>query len=41
MERCRGRVGVGNPDTMYQPYIDGLKEIRVINQEYAARYLRG
>ena len=34
-------LGGGNPDTMYQPYIDGLKEIHEINAEYAARYLRG
>lgn len=26
---------------MYQPYIDGLKELREINMEFRARYTRG
>lgn len=34
-------LGGGDPYTMYQPYIDGEKEIAEINAEYAARYLRG
>ena len=34
-------LGGGNPFEMYQPYIDGEKEIAEINREYHARYLRG
>ena len=34
-------LGGGSVDTMYQPYIDGEKEIEEINRECAARYLRG
>lgn len=32
-------LGGGNPNTMYQPYIDGEKEIAEINAEYSARYI--
>ncbi len=34
-------LGGGNPFDMYQPYIDGEKEIAEINMEYRARYLHG
>ncbi len=34
-------LGGGDPYTMYQPYIDGEKEIAEINAEYNARYLHG
>lgn len=34
-------LGGGGPDAMYQPYIDGEKEIAEINAEYAARYVKG
>ena len=30
----------GSPWTMYQDYIDGIKEIREINMEYNARYVK-
>lgn len=32
--------GAVNPLEMYQPYIDGKKEIQEINREYAANYLK-
>ncbi len=32
--------GAVNPLKMYQPYIDGKKEISEINAEYAANYLK-
>jgi hypothetical protein len=34
-------LGGGDPFDMYQPYIDGVKEIAVINAEYRARYIKG
>lgn len=34
-------LGGGNPYDMYQPYIDGEKEIAQINAEYNARYMLG
>ena len=34
-------LGGGDPYTMYQPYIDGLKEISEINAEYSANYIHG
>ena len=38
-ENCTGcSLGSGDPFAMYQPYIDGLKEIKDINMEYNARY---
>jgi len=41
-ENCSscGVYGAGDPFDMYQPYIDGLKEIEDINREFQARYLR-
>jgi hypothetical protein len=35
-----GVFGAGDPFDMYQPYVDGLKEISEINAEFRARYLR-
>lgn len=32
--------GAQDPFEMYQPYIDGLKEIEEINREFRASYLR-
>lgn len=32
--------GAINPLKMYQPYIDGIKEIWEINQEYTFNYLK-
>lgn len=32
--------GAIDPFKMYQPYIDGKKEISEINQEYVANYLK-
>ena len=37
---CDNRGG-GRVDSIYQPYIDGLKEIREINEEYSAPFVRG
>lgn len=37
---CDNRGG-GRTDSIYQPYIDGLKEIREINEEYRAPLVRG
>ncbi|MCI2048155.1 MAG: hypothetical protein LKJ76_00365 [Lachnospiraceae bacterium] len=34
-------LGGGSPFEMYQPYIDGEKEISEINAEYNARYVHG
>ena len=34
-------LGGGSPFELYQPYIDGEKEIAEINREYNARYQRG
>ena len=41
-ENCSscGVYGAGDPVDMYQPYIDGEKEIDDINREFRARYLR-
>jgi hypothetical protein len=41
-ENCSscGVFGAGDPFDMYQPYIDGEKEIDDINREFNARYLR-
>ena len=33
--------GDGRIESIYQPYIDGLKEIREINAEYTAPFVRG
>ena len=32
--------GMGDPYKMYLPYIEGLKEISEINNEFSARYIR-
>jgi hypothetical protein len=42
-ENCSscGVFGAGDPYDMYQPYIDGKKEIEDINREFRARYLGG
>ncbi|MGM9636550.1 MAG: hypothetical protein ACI3YK_01030 [Eubacteriales bacterium] len=40
-ENCSScSLGGGDPDKMYQPYIDGEKELAEINAEYRARYLK-
>ncbi len=41
-ENCSscGVLGAGDPYDMYQPYIDGEKEIEEINREFRARYLK-
>ena len=41
-EFCSGcdNHGGGKIETIYQPYIDGIKEIREINAEYAARFIK-
>jgi hypothetical protein len=41
-ENCSscGVFGAGDPYDMYQPYIDGQKELADINREFSARYLR-
>jgi hypothetical protein len=31
----------GRIEAIYQPYIDGMKEIREINAEYNAPFVRG
>ncbi|MBQ2278564.1 MAG: hypothetical protein II333_08345 [Clostridia bacterium] len=36
---CENRGG-GRIETIYQPYIDGKKEIREINAEYRAPFVR-
>jgi len=42
-ENCSscGVYGAGDPYEMFQPYIDGLKEIETINTEFRAKYLVG
>ena len=42
-EGCNGcdNLGGGRVETIYQPYIDGEKELREINREYVARYVSG
>ncbi len=42
-ENCSacGVYGASDPYEMYQPYIDGEKEITQITQEFQARYLHG
>ena len=37
---CDNRGG-GRIDSLYQAYIDGEKEIREINEEYRAPFVRG
>ena len=37
---CDNRGG-GRIESIYQPYIDGLKEIREINAEYSAPLVKG
>lgn len=37
---CEG-FGLGAIDDMYQPYIDGIKEIAEINAEYRRNYTKG
>ena len=37
---CDNRGG-GRIETIYQPYIDGIKEIREINAEFRAPFVRG
>ena len=37
---CDNRGG-GRTESIYRPYIDGLKEIRQINAEYSAPLVRG
>jgi len=41
-ENCTscGVLGAGDPYDMYQPYIDGKKELAEINEEFKASYLR-
>ena len=41
-EFCSGcdSLGGGGIEKLYQPYIDGLKEISEINAEYNARFVR-
>lgn len=42
-EFCNGcdNMGGGRIETLYQPYIDGEKEIAEINREYRAGLTRG
>ncbi len=37
---CDNRGG-GRVESIYQPYIDGLKEIREINESFSAPLVRG
>ena len=37
---CDNRGG-GRVDSIYQPYIDGIKELRQINEEFSAPLVRG
>ena len=37
---CDNRGG-GRIESIYQPYIDGLKELREINEEFSAPLVRG
>jgi hypothetical protein len=41
-ENCSscGIYGAGDPFEMYEPYIEGQKEIADINREFNARFLR-
>lgn len=41
-EFCSGcdNLGGGRAEDIYQPYIDGLKEIREINEEYRAPFVK-
>jgi hypothetical protein len=41
-ENCSacGVYGAGDPFDMYQPYIDGEKEIAEINEEFKASFLK-
>lgn len=41
-ENCSscGVFGAGDPFDMYQPYIDGEKELDDINREFRARYFK-
>lgn len=34
-------LGSGSVDDIYQPYIDGEKEISEINAEYSRKYVKG
>ncbi len=40
---CNGcdNIGGGRTETIYQPYIDGEKELREINAEYIAGRVKG
>lgn len=40
---CNGcdNIGGGRTETIYQPYIDGKKEIYEINQEYSRGLVKG
>ena len=40
---CSGcdNLGGGRVETLYQPYIDGVKEIAEINAEYRRAFVRG
>lgn len=42
-EFCNGcdNLGGGRVETLYQPYIDGKKEIAEINAEYNRKFIRG
>lgn len=42
-EFCNGcdNLGGGIVDALYQPYIDGEKEIAEINEEYRRNFVRG
>ena len=42
-EFCNGcdNIGGGRTETLYQPYIDGEKELREINAEYIAGRVKG
>ena len=41
-EFCNGcdNIGGGSIESIYQPYIDGIKEISKINAEYTAPFVR-
>ena len=41
-EFCSGcdSLGGGRPDDYYQAYIDGKKELREINEEFSAPFIR-
>ena len=42
-EFCSGcdHRGGGRVDSIYQPYIDGIKELRQINEEFSTSLVRG